>query len=80
MLHVILPDASNAHHTIVMRPRHYMARVFVLRAKSRLLGYYADKMISTVFSFATYHQYRTDGIIYRLVIISTTCALRCSKQ
>ena len=54
MLHFILPDASNAH---------YMARVFLLRAKSRLLGCYADNMSSTVFSFASYHEYRTDGIL-----------------
>ena len=64
MLHFILPNASNAHHTIVIIPRQYVARVFVLRENGRLLGCYADNMISTLFSFASYHQYRTDGIIY----------------
>ena len=54
MLHFILPDASNAH---------YMARVFVLRA-SPMMGCHADNMISTLFSFASYHQYITDGIRY----------------
>ena len=41
MLDFIIPNASNAHHTIVVRPRQYMgymARVFVLRAKGRLLA------------------------------------------
>ena len=65
MLDFILPNASNAHHTIVMRPRQYMARVFVLRAKGRLLAMPTIlNMISTLFSFASYHQYRTDGILY----------------
>ena len=52
-----LLDAFNAHHTIVMRLRHYMACLFVLRANSLLLGCYAD-MTSTL-----NRQYSTEIIL-----------------
>ena len=79
-MHFILPDASNAHHTIVMRPRHYMARVFALRAKSRLLGCYADNMTSTVLSFASYHQHRTDRIDACILSITARLVWLCTVQ